>query len=156
MSTRAGSKAHHNCSSLAFFSAPGRGDADAEDACAQENEGEGVSTAMKVDHRFALLASLVFPVGAQNPPPPFSEKVEIPPLSLAESRWVALAPVTLSSAAAVLFSREKSPPEKPTAKLVSRMPIITPKDVDPGMIKLPPTDVDYKMIVKVPDIAVVK
>src|SRR4051794_13943711 len=70
------------------------------------------------------------------------EKIGLPPLSLAEMGKPT--PLIIIGAAREWF-RDVSPSVAPEKKLVSSMPIVSPKsEVDPKMLKVPDSSTDYK------------
>lgn len=100
----------------------------------------------------SLLALLpIVAAAADQPTLTFpDQKIGAPPLSLAEIGK--RGPLGVVNDARVWFRRQ-SPSAIPARKFVSNMPLITPKDgIDPKLLKIPDFSIDYKLIVKDPDI----
>jgi hypothetical protein len=100
----------------------------------------------------ALLA--LVPVWAAAVEPPSlafpEQRIGLPPLKLAQIGRQAL-PDALSDPG--LLVRPPVALAVASKKFVSHMPIIMPKDhVDSKMVKVPDSSIDYKLIVKAPDV----
>lgn len=88
--------------------------------------------------------------------PTFPErKIELPPLSFTENTKQVRPPSIWSEAGAGF--RCQAPPPVLEPRFVSKMPVIVPEaDIDPKILKAPDSSVDFKLIVKSPDIDPVK
>ena len=92
----------------------------------------------------AALPPLAFP----------DQKIELPPLSLAETGKPG--PLGIISDARAWFGGIR-PSVTPAKKLISNMPILpAPSDLDSKMVKVPDSSVDYKLIVKAPIVETAK
>jgi hypothetical protein len=97
------------------------------------------------------LSSIAAAAAADLPSLSFPDvKIELPPLSLAEAGKTR--PLSFFSDAGAGFGGMSSS-VAPAKKLISKMPIAAPPGVvDPKMVKIPDPSVDYKLIVKAPDV----
>ena len=96
----------------------------------------------------ALFSALPVAVLAVDAPLAFPDaKIDAPALTLVENSLHRPLPNFVSD-----FGRQQTP-----TVVVSRMPIINPRsDLDPKMVKAPDPSVDYKLIIKSPDVAPAK
>lgn len=104
------------------------------------------------NHFVALFGLLPMIAAATDEPSlAFSEqKIGLPPLSLAEMGKPG-SPVLARETRA--WPHGQSLPAPSAKKFVSNMPILPAiSDVDPKMIKIPDSSIDYKLIVKTPEV----
>jgi len=88
----------------------------------------------------ADLSSLAFP----------DRKIGLPSFSLRENSREG--PLNLLGETGAWF-RNQSPAIAPAKKFISKMPILhVTSDVDPKMVKTPDPSIDYKLIVKTPNV----
>ncbi len=96
----------------------------------------------------ALLFSPLVSAALGGVPPPFSApSIDLGPLGLIDgAKKPALPP------AGDLLSPRRLATETSHPKVSAPMPIVVPKEVDRRMIVTPPSDVDYKLRIQVPDV----
>lgn len=95
---------------------------------------------------------------AASPWPTFPDaKIELPPLPLVQSAKPAMPPAIRLNPTGDRALHSPTPALVGRPQFFSRMPIIVPRaKIDPKIVTPPNPDVDYKLLVKRPDIVLIK